>query len=572
MSQIQDLVYAIEVGALRVWILRLALMVIMLGFGVYYAATQFNGFGNPEDMDMAQLGRQVALGRGYTTKFIRPTALKEMGLQSQNFTPDQGDFPETVQPPVYPYLLAGIFKISGANFEVPLDRLRELRIFRPEVNVVIFNTILLLLALIVFYVWMMRAFDNRIAIVSCVLVVLSDLMWNFAISGLPVALLMLLVSLMGLLICEAVLADEVENSILPPVFIAMAGLVLGVAILTRYSMLALYLPFVGLGVLGFSRRGSCGFLAAVVPVVIFAPWLIRNLNLTGNLFGHAWLAVYANDSTIWRLFGESLQEMTGLRAFMHTFSHGFENILANLGVLFGGFLVPVFFIGSIFHVFRRPCVQIPRWFWVLSLLLLLCFNAPILNDHSASEKIELNSLFVLFPVLAGYGTAFLFILIDRLKLPSPILQWPIVVLVAALQVAPLGFRVFQRPPALYAYPPYFPPVMVLMKSWIKPQEIMVSDIPWACAWYSDRITIWLPKQKKDMEELNDFHYRIVAMLLTPESRNHRMFSEIENGEYADWAGLIKRDDFRELPLPRFTPLPPNKGDYFIFADRVRWPQ
>jgi len=149
-------------------------------------------------------------------------------------------------------------------------------------------------------------------------------------------------------------------------------------------------------------------VAALVPVLVCLPWLLRNFSVSGNFFGHAWLACFAHDSTIWRLFSQSIQETVSLRSFMRAFTLGISNCLGNFGGLFGGGLVPCFFVASVLHSFRRPSVQVPKWFWVVSVLLLVCFNAPIFNRFSIDEKFDLNTVFVLFPVLAGYGTAFLF--------------------------------------------------------------------------------------------------------------------------------------------------------------------
>ena len=572
MSEIQNLVYAIEVGGLRTWILRGALVVLVLGLGIYYAVTQFNGFNNPEAMDTAQIGRQIVTGQGFTTKLIRPSALKNMIMRNGARSIKLDHFPETVQPPVYPYLLAGLFKATGVNFEVKTEKLREFRLYKPEVTVVIFDTVCLILAVLVFYVWMLRAFDNRVALVGSILWISSDLTWNFVISGMPVAFLLLLVCLMGLLMSEAVTADDEEQPVRSLVLLALSGVILGIAILTRYSLLALLLPFVAFGFLGFSKKFLSGLVAGLIPLLICLPWLMRNYSVTGNLFGHAWMACFAHDSTIWRMFSQSVQDSIGLRSFMRAFTMGISNSLNNFGGLFGGLLPPVLFLCSILHAFRRPSVQRPRLFWVAALAFLVCFNAPVLNRYALDERFELNTVFVLSPVLAGYGAAFLFILIERLRMPSPILQIPILVAVCGLQVIPLGLHVFQRQSPLFSYPPYFPPVMILMKNWVKAEETQASDIPWAGAWYTDRVTIWLPEKKKDFNEMNDFHFRIAAMLLTTESANRHMFSEIDNGEYADWAGLIKRSDFHDLPLPRFTPLPPNKGDYLFFSDTIRWTQ
>ena len=41
------------------------------------------------------------------------------------------------------------------------------------------------------------------------------------------------------------------------------------------------------------------------------------------------------------------------------------------------------------------------------------------------------------------------------------------------------------------YPPYFPPEIQQIAGWMKPDELMMSDVPWAVAWYGDRQCVWL---------------------------------------------------------------------------------
>jgi hypothetical protein len=51
------------------------------------------------------------------------------------------------------------------------------------------------------------------------------------------------------------------------------------------------------------------------------------------------------------------------------------------------------------------------------------------------------------------------------------------------------------------YPYYVPSALVGYGSMVKPNEAIVTDIPWAVAWYANRTAIWLPADKNQLETL-----------------------------------------------------------------------
>jgi hypothetical protein len=539
MSEIQNMVYAIDSGSLRVWIVRLALAVLVIGVGIYYAATQFNGFSSAEAMDLAQIGRHVEEGQGYSTKFIRPIMLKNHAKLLSATKNGKEPVPELVQPPAYPTLLAALFTVTAPTFDVPLDALKSgFRLYQPELYVLGMNILLLLAAAMIFYFWMARAFDGRVATFATILFLGSDLMWSFAISGLPVQFMILLVCLAGFCLSEALIADEtVENEGMSVLWLSIAAIVVGTLVLTRYSMLAIYLPFAVLGFLGFTRKITCGLVTTLVPLVLFLPWLIRNVTISGNPFGYAWVQLFASGSTLWRIYDGETSLYIGFNQLIRALLNGFGNSLANLGSFFGSIIIPAVFILGFFHMFKRERIQISRWFWGAAFGLLLVFNAVTIKSQNILENPDLNSLFALFPALVAYGAAFVFVLVERIQLPNRVLQIPIFTLVCLLQLYPLGLRLVQHRPPPVAYPPYVPPIMqTFFKQWLPANELQTCDMPWAAAWYSNRLTLWLPQNREDFIKLNDSVFPINAFWLTPVSMN----KEVRNGEYSAWAALIEQ--------------------------------
>ncbi len=571
MAGIQDIVYSLEVGNLRQWLLRFGILAMLGGLGLFYFVKQFNGLKHQEAMDMAQLSRQIAMGEGYTTKFLRPIQLGKMKPNETDLT----RFPDVVNPPVFPYVSAMLFKVTGVNFVVDAERLRDFSVFPPERILVLFNLAVTIASVVLLYLWMLRSFDARVATTACILFAVTDLVWATAIWGLSSTLVMFGICLIGFLINEALIAEENDALGLAFFWQILAAVCVGVLILTNYTMMVLWLPLIGLGVLAFHQRMRMTAVAVVLPLLIVAPWLYRNFELTGHPFGYSWVQIFTDNgryagNSLWRVYDLGSASPGGLKPLLRAISLGVSHILENMGSYMGG-LIPVGLgLAGCFHMFRRHRSQASRWFWMAVFLLLIVFNGALVKESDAADVAGLNLMVTLLPVCCGFGAAFAFILFDRLRLPSMILVYPLVGILCLMQASPMALRILQKPAPPFAYPPYFPPILFLTKNWIEPEEVMSSDIPWAVAWYSQRMCVWLPTKKDEFFALSDFKIKIVAMLLTPESQKGSLFTDIESGEFAEWSGIITRRDFKDLPLPSVTVLPPNKDDYLFMADRPRW--
>ena len=73
---LQDLVHSLESGAARRWIRNLLVGLVVVVIAAGYLLTEARDFSNPEAMEMAQVGRNLATGHGFTTHFIRPLGLR----------------------------------------------------------------------------------------------------------------------------------------------------------------------------------------------------------------------------------------------------------------------------------------------------------------------------------------------------------------------------------------------------------------------------------------------------------------------------------------------------------------
>ncbi|NBR69740.1 MAG: hypothetical protein EBT69_06135, partial [Verrucomicrobia bacterium] len=136
MKTLQDWVYEVEAGSIRLWLVRFALLLVVAGMAGWIGLREFNGLRTMEAMDMAQQGRQLALGKGFTTRVIRPLALWQLRAKHGNQAPSVIDFPETLTPPLYPLLVSGVFKLGQISklmdFEVAPEKVKAFRVYLPD--------------------------------------------------------------------------------------------------------------------------------------------------------------------------------------------------------------------------------------------------------------------------------------------------------------------------------------------------------------------------------------------------------------------------------------------------------
>src|SRR5882757_6023320 len=128
---IQMLIHKLEVGAGSRYLRIIALVLSVISLAIRYDLHAYRNFAAPEAMDAAQLARNIAEGRGYTTLLLRPFSLYLVQNHNQpqspfaltnaatDFAQIKTDHPDLANPPVYPLLLAGLMKVLP--FQYPVD-------------------------------------------------------------------------------------------------------------------------------------------------------------------------------------------------------------------------------------------------------------------------------------------------------------------------------------------------------------------------------------------------------------------------------------------------------------------
>jgi hypothetical protein len=120
-------------------------------------------------------------------------------------------------------------------------------------------------------------------------------------------------------------------------------------------------------------------------------------------------------------------------------------------------------------------------------------------------------------------------------------------------------------------PPYIPALAHELNVWTDKTEIVVSDQPWAIAWYADRKSLWMPAKLTDFAKMSDYQTLgapFAGLFLSPITSHARLMQEIAKGEYKDWAQVILRSPGPNFPFKELAPM--LDGDYLFYSDRRRW--
>ena len=581
MRALQDWVYNVEAGPIRLWLVRIALMLLVIGISAYIGIREFNGLRTFEAMDLAQQARQLAEGKGFTTLLIRPLALWQVRANLESAAPPMTAFPETLTPPLYPVLLAACFKAGMISkmisFELSSEALKGFRTFPPDLVVLVLQLGFLICASLLVYGWALKQFDMGTAVLAVVFFLGSSPIWTHAVSGGSTLMVVFLYALAGWLFCQGTCRQEEERESGEGrwswLWLLGAGLVLGTTASVQMIQFWAVLAAGGLGWI-LLQNGKWSFgLGLIVALGLFVGWLFRLWLVSGNPIGLNWGFLLADSprfpgDTIWRSYSFNLEQTDIWRRVGGSILRGFTDLVSQGPALVGNAVAGTLALVACLHAFRRSSAAAARNFWVGVAAVMILATAFIQRDAKTDGH---GILMALLPVACVYGSAYLWIIIERWKLHLELLGRLFAILVALVACWPTAARMLLPEPPPFAYPPTYPPIFLFMRSWFEPGELQASDLPAAEAWYAEQPTLWLPTTREDFLKVHDRVAPIFSILLTPASSDVRMYSQMlgENSEWKEWADLIRRQKPPDLPQAFATSLPPN-NDYLLLSIQKRW--
>ena len=576
MPSLQDWVYNVEAGPARLWLVRVSLLLLVVGLSAFISLREFNGLRTFEAMDLAQQARQLAEGKGFTTLCIRPLALWQIRANSGTEPPPVSAFPETLTPPLLPATLAGLFKVGMLSKILPFDlspeAIRGFRIYPPDIVFLGLQLVLVVASTFLIYAWAHQQFDIGTGLLAAVFFFGSSPIWTKTVEGGSTILAVFFYALAGRLFSLGAIRQEEDESSGFFWFFS-AGLFLGGTMLVQVLHFWVALAAGGLACLVL-RRGRLAFiLGLVVGFVFFFVWLVRMYLITKNPVGLNW-AFFLADSPhfpgemIWRTYSFDINKTDVWRRLGGALLRGFADLLSQGPGLVGSSVAGTLALVGFLHVFRRPSAKAGKNLWSGVAAVLILVTAFV---QRSGEEDGHPILMVLLPAVCVYGAAYLWILIERWKLHLELLGKLFSMGVALAATGPLLTRIILPEPPPFAYPPTYPPIFLLMRSWFEPGELQASDLPAAEAWYAEQPTLWLPSTREDFLKIHDRVAPVFSILLTPKSSDARMYSQMlaENSEWKDWADLIRRQKPPDLPQAFATSLPPN-NDYLLLSIQKRW--
>jgi hypothetical protein len=573
-SNMQNLVYQMDAGAGRKVIQVVLFVLFAFAMAALYTFTNFQGLKDARAMEEAQLARNLATQGRLTTQCVRPLSMWRVAARSPEGSAAVQAHPDLWHPPVWPAILAGAFKLGGMPKPgVPTTA----QVYSWDYVPVIANHFFM--ALSALWVWLIgrKLFDQRVGVLSASAFLVSDLIWKQSLLGADLSAALFF----GLgAVYAALWAAELPPGAGPPpahepfwhwlVPLALASALTAAAFLTRYaagSLALLVFLFIGTSRRTHAWAKACLYL--VLAALLVVPWLARNVAVSGNPFGlvfHQMLAdtyLFAGDALARTIqpempdagsafYAVQLKAIANLRDFAAT-GFGF----AGAGLLLG------LFAAMFFHRFVRPSSRRLRW-CILPAALAAALSA------AAFGAAGLRALAIYWPLAIVYGWAFFLVLLDRLQFEVRFFAAGAISVVMFLTGLPLLLNVLPPRTGL-PYPPYFHRYIGWVSTMAGPDECLVTDIPWATAWYGGRTSILLPKNIDGFYEIDGKYQKVALAYFTTATRDQpwvRGLSDPTSPEYS-WYQV-----FAAGKVPGNFPLTHGKfvagSDQLILADRPRW--
>ncbi len=587
MPRLQELIHALEVGSGARYLRVVALLLAVVTIAVIYDLRELQNFKTEEAMDAAQVGRNVAEGRGFTTRYIRPFSMALVRDHRADRDPlIKGEHPDLANPPLYPLVLAGLMKIPGLfEYQIPSPKEGQFRRHQPDFLITLFNQGLLFLAIALTWYLARKLFEPKVGLLTALAMLGSEVLWQFSGSGLPTMLaLVLFMLLINLLYALSVGSrrDPVQALGVAVILAAACGLLCGALCLTRYALGVLIIPVVIYLISGFpGRRVVLPVVAGVLFLATISPWLVRNYQVCGNPFGLApyslaqetsqftenWL-VRSLDTDVSKVGRDDLVRKTFLGA-----SQVLREELPQLG---GSWLTAFFLAGLLVPFVDRSRAHL-RWFTVGALAALSL--AQILSRTYLSTDMQRfnseNLLVLMTPMVAMFGMALVWLLVYSLEVFAE--AWRSVVLGLVITVLWIPLIVAFGPPRTFpiAYPPYYPPTIQRVSQWFEPGELVMTDMPWAVAWYGDRQAVLMSKSPdQEFLDINDWQKPVNGLYLTRLSLDQRFLSGwVLNAR--QWGRFIidiltKGEVPKGFPLRKSPAFMHTFPDHLLMADRERW--
>lgn len=444
-------------------------------------------------LDYAQVSRNLAEGRGFTTDFIKPLSLTRVKRLDGH--------PDLIFGPLHPLTTSVFMRALGPNRRA----------------VALACGVPFLLTLLVTYLLGVRMFDKRAAALGVALFGLYLGTLRYSISGLEVCLLGLWVTCLFLVLYLLAQATRYRLWLL-----AGVGALLGLVYLTKDVWAVLLVPVLVYVYFAVERRRrwvSLGLVLGVCALVIL-PWCLRTAQLTGNpFFSWRWyetaMETMTNPgNTLYRTYRADIQSPLTFVVYhpVEVYNKLHQGVMTLYGVLatLSGPFALGFFVVAILVPLGNSATERLRYVLYATYILLfivLCWVKP-------SPRL----IYPMGPMVALIGAALFFRVLTPLtsryapREQARYQAWGVALFVLLQAVPLLGNLANRDRPGIRATAEVEEACRQVADL---TSGVIVSDVPWLTAWYAERTSVWLPRSWDDLDRLQQDVGQIQYLLLTP---------------------------------------------------------
>lgn len=541
------------------FLIRLILAVLIAGLCIFELFLSFRGLNSPDAMDQAQVARQIARGEGQTTKFFRPIDIIDQhrtlpGKKTEKKMLPFDKLPDTFNAPLHTRVLALALKVTGYDrFDNKRMDAEISNIYGGDRVVAATSMFFFVISLVLAYFLFSSLFDEVLGSTVVAFMGLSQLMLQFAVSGLAQPMVMCFLLASGFFICKTITLNK-QGSIVKAILCDCAVFFLLVLMALSNSIAAWalvgYMIFSAFWFRPIGLHAVVGMFFLIVGV--WLPEYLQAAPIGGVVvkFLHSIYSAFGSDNyeLLMRSSSDAAVPFSNSMFFLRGLGYLFDQ-LGKLYTCMGGIVVTTFFLLALFNRYKRSETEGLKWA-IFLMWLFVCIGMTCFGQSGTMDNTQLYIIFA--PFFAAYGTALVFNFLGRLQLGA---EFPAVraLTIFFLLLVSSGSFMFKLPQELSfsiltsargipQYPPYYPPVLNgKLYDMTGKEDIIVTDQPWAVAWYADRKALWLPRTidtyVKDLEPImRDGGQNVQGFLITPSSHSTGMsgFASITsaNGDFA----------------------------------------
>lgn len=545
----------------------------------------FRGLNAPHAMEQAAIAREMARGNGLATKVIRPIAYEQAVEKGGGTAVAFTGFKDTYHSPLNPLINAAVLKLFGAEDAARWQMGKNEMVFPLDRVIATVSTLCFLLSIGVTYLLISRVFDQKIAGVTATLMLFCETFWEYSLSGLPQMLMLLLFSCALYFVYSTI--ENLKSGRSPYVPAVIAGIFFTLLALTHYLTIWISIGYIIFAAVALRPRGVVSITILFILLLPMSLIMWRNLEISGNPFGIAYLNLYNG-------IGGGTEEFVMRHIDIESFpliNNGLISIIIRSTLLqvsslipfLAGIIVAPLFLITLLHPFRSASVAQFRW----AILLMFITSAFGLSIFGVSTNpLDPNQTHLLFaPLMTAYGLALISIMWSKLPFVNslPIMQnvhLIVIVVITSLPLVlslPMKIRIYSaRSEGIPQWPPYHATKLNIdLAKAIGEKQICFSDQPWAVAWYADRMSIWLPSSRLDFAELEkqaaEVNTPVSGIHISPSSHSFGNAMEVAQ-KYQDFASLVMNGRIFQATYPPGFSIYENDSKIAEIRQRYPYPQ